>query len=268
MSAEIWKGAAERLDDFDLPEVAARIGCGEDEIHAVLEVETRGGGYDKLGRVKMLFEPHVFWRELGAGPARDRAQRLGLAYPKWGEKPYPADSYPRLTEAMKIAPVAALRSCSWGLGQIMGFNHSSAGYQSAQGMAAHFAQSERAQLEAMVAFIEASGLDDEMRRHDWAGFARGYNGAGYAKHGYHTKLAAAFAKWAKIKDTPARPAPAPVAAPAPVSAPIRTAEAIAPVAPAPAPAVTVREVAAASVGAPQIGWLAALVQIFTPSRKG
>jgi len=25
MSAEIWKGAAERLEDFDLPEVAARM---------------------------------------------------------------------------------------------------------------------------------------------------------------------------------------------------------------------------------------------------
>ncbi|WP_311409719.1 N-acetylmuramidase domain-containing protein [Methylorubrum extorquens] len=38
-----------------------------------------------------------------------------------------------------------------------------------------------------------------------ARFARGYNGASYAKHGYHTKLAKAFGKWSKIKDTPWRP---------------------------------------------------------------
>ena len=37
-------------------------------------------------------------------------------------------------------------------------------------------------------------------RQDWLGFARGYNGAGYATHGYHTKLAAAFAKWQAIPD--------------------------------------------------------------------
>ncbi|MCP1548506.1 MULTISPECIES: N-acetylmuramidase domain-containing protein [Methylorubrum] len=54
----------------------------------------------------------------------------------------------------------------------------------------------------MVRFIVTNGLDDELRRHDWAGFARSYNGASYAKHGYHNKLAAALAKWSKIKDTP------------------------------------------------------------------
>lgn len=36
----------------------------------------------------------------------------------------------------------------------------------------------------MIRFIDAEGLDDELRRHDWSGFARGYNGAGYAKHGW------------------------------------------------------------------------------------
>ncbi|WP_343898795.1 N-acetylmuramidase domain-containing protein, partial [Methylorubrum aminovorans] len=70
-------------------------------------------------------------------------------------------------------------------------------------------------LTAMVRFIVTNGLD-ELRRHDWAGFARGSNEAGHAKHGYHTKLAAAFAKWSKIKDTPwspgmGEPAPDPLA---------------------------------------------------------
>ncbi len=72
----------------------------------------------------------------------------------------------------------------------------------------------------------------ELRRQDWAGFARGYNGAQYAKHGYDTKLAAAFATWSKIKDTPwspgmGDPAPDPLA---PTTA--------APPSPAPQPAPT------------------------------
>lgn len=89
-----FKGRAKRLTDIDVARVGRLIGVGEDEVRAVIEVETAGGGFDKLGRPKMLFEPHVFHRELGAGTKRDLAINQGLAYPKWGAKPYPADSYP------------------------------------------------------------------------------------------------------------------------------------------------------------------------------
>lgn len=202
MSDWTFRGAARRLDDIDLPRIGATIGVGEDEIHAVLEVETRGGGFDASGRPKMLFEPHIFWRELGPGWDRDEAAAEGLAYRRWGEAKYPRDSYPRLVRAMRINEDAALRSASWGLGQIMGFNHKLAGYASAAEMVRDFLDDEDNHLAAMVEFIRASGLDDELRAHDWRGFARGYNGSGYAKHGYHTKLAAAYAKWSRIPDTP------------------------------------------------------------------
>ena len=196
-----FKGKAKCIDDDDLPRIGAKIGVGEDEIHAVLEVETRGGGFDNQGRPKMLFEPHIFYREL-SGKEREKAVALGLAYRKWGAKRYPKDSYTRLAQAIKINENAALRSASWGLGQIMGFNHKLAGYASARKMVLAFLDDEEAHLEAMVEFIVANGLDDDLRNHDWRGFARGYNGAGYAKHGYHLKLARAYAKWVKIPDTP------------------------------------------------------------------
>ncbi len=199
-----FQGKAKRIDDIDLPRIGYRIGVGEDEIHAVLDVETRGGGFDKQGRPKMLFEPHIFWRQLKAGPERDRAEREGLAYPKW-RRNYPNDSYPRLAQAMKINENAALNSASWGLGQIMGFNHSAAGYLSSRAMVVDFMEDEENHLEAMVSFIENNGLDDELREHDWSGFARGYNGPGYRKNGYHTKLARAYRKWSQIKDTPFDP---------------------------------------------------------------
>ena len=126
----------------------------------------------------------------------------GLAYQKWGTRAYPKDSYPRLLSAIQINEEAALRSCSWALGQIMGFNAEMIGYSSARAMVEAFADDEEAQLQGLVDYIVAVGLDDELRRHDWRGFARGYNGPGYATHGYHTKLASAFLKWDAISDTP------------------------------------------------------------------
>ncbi|WP_392338870.1 N-acetylmuramidase domain-containing protein [Loktanella salsilacus] len=198
----VFAGAGKRLDDWDLPVIGARIGVGEDHVHAVIDVEAAGSGFDEEGRVRMLFEPHVFYRELGPGLERDRAVAAGLAYPRWGQRAYPRDSYPRLLAAIAINENAALRSASWGLGQIMGFNALLAGYPDARAMVTAFIVDEELHLAAMVAFIIASGLDDELRRRDWSGFARGYNGASYAVHGYHTKLAAAYAKWARIPDTP------------------------------------------------------------------
>lgn len=206
-----FKGNAKRLDDIDLPKLGAQIGVGEDELHAFLDVETRGSGFDSQGRTIILFEPHVFYRNL-SGDKRARAVREGLAYAKWGQTPYPKDSYPRLLKAIAIDETAALKSASWGLGQIMGFNHALAGYATVQDMVTAFMADEENQLAAAVNFIKANRLDDELRRHDWAGFARGYNGAGYAKNRYDVKLAEAFAKWSRIKDTPVpQSTPKPVA---------------------------------------------------------
>lgn len=195
-----FTGKAKRLDAWDFGRIGKLIGVAEDEVRAVVEVEASGSGFDALGRPKMLFEPHVFWRELGEGPQRTRAQGAGLAYRRWGERPYPRDSYPRLTAALAIDRGDAFRSASWGLGQIMGFNHKAAGYVSAEAMVADFLDDEEKHVEAMIRFIVSEGLDDDMREHRWEGFARGYNGPGYAKHGYHTRLAAAYRKWAARPD--------------------------------------------------------------------
>lgn len=197
-----FTGAGRRLKDIDLPRIGAQIGVGEDELHAVMDVEARGAGFDGQGRLAMLFEPHVFYRELGPGANRDRAVAQGLAYQRWGARAYPKDSYPRLLAAIRIDEEAALRSASWGLPQMMGFNAEMIGYPTARAMVEAFAEGEDVQLQGMVDYIVAAGLDDELRRHDWAGFARGYNGPSYRTHGYHTKLRTAFLKWDRIPDTP------------------------------------------------------------------
>lgn len=200
-----FKGAARRLTDIDIPRIGHRIGVGEDEIHAVMDVEARKGGFDHRGRPAMLFEPHIFWKELGPGPKRDAAVRAGLARPKWVRE-YPSDSYPRLMQAIAIDLDAAVRSASWGLGQVMGFNAHLAGYESAEAMVVEFLESEALQLEAMVTFIDKAGLARHLRRHDWGAFAEGYNGPAYAVHGYHTRLKDRFEWWSKVPDTPWTPA--------------------------------------------------------------
>lgn len=199
-----FRGAARRLDDVDLPRIGHRIGVGEDEIHAFMDVEASGSGFDDKGRPKMLFEPHVFYRNL-SGAKRDEAVRQKLAYPKWRAGNYPADSYPRLAAAMAIDETAALKAASWGLGQVLGDNHALVGYATPQAMVLAFMEDEEKHLEAMVAFLIARKIDDDLRAHRWSKVAEVYNGPGYRTHNYDGRMAAAFARWRRIKDTPWSP---------------------------------------------------------------
>jgi hypothetical protein len=196
-----WSNKGAKLTDYDIPRLGHKIGVGEDEIHAVLDVETRGSGFDDNGVIR-LFEEHIFYRQLPKSK-RDEAVRKGLAHPKW-RRNY-KDNYNRLLKAYDFDPTAALESCSWGLGQIMGFNCKLSGYNTALDMVNHFAVSESNQLEAMIEFIVTANLDDELRRHDWANFARGYNGAGYKANKYDTRLLNRYLWWSKRPDTPWTP---------------------------------------------------------------
>jgi hypothetical protein len=48
-----FKGAATLIEDIDLPRLGAQIGVGEDELHAFMEAETRGFGFDSQARVRV-----------------------------------------------------------------------------------------------------------------------------------------------------------------------------------------------------------------------
>ena len=79
------------------------------------------------------------------------------------------------------------------------------GYATPQAMVKAFMEDEEKHLEGIVAFLVAAGIDDDLRAHRWDVAARVYNGPGYAKHNYHGRMAAAFRKWAGIRDTPWSP---------------------------------------------------------------
>ena len=112
-----------------------------------------------------------------------------------------AAEYDRMARALKLCRDAglgdepALRSASWGLGQVMGFNAIASGFTSAADMAGQMAESEAAQLAGMVGFIRSERLDAKLKAHDWTGFARKYNGPTFWQHQYDVKLKAAFEKF-------------------------------------------------------------------------
>ena len=200
MIAFNWKGAGRLIEPNDITAAAGFLNTDEASIRAVMKIEAAGKGFDAAGRPTMLFEPHIFHRELGkVNPTMVRdAERAKVAAMKWGAIPYPKSAnerYKQLEAASQFDVNAALRSASWGLGQVMGFNHVRAGYDIVDSMVEAMKESEGKQLLAMAHFIKSSHLDDELREHDWAAFARGYNGAGYAKNKYDTKLASAYASF-------------------------------------------------------------------------
>jgi hypothetical protein len=185
-----FSGPATPLDDTAIADAAKKLGCEVAAVRAVIDVESRGG-FLPDGRPKILFERHYFSR-LTKG--RFDASHPGISNGKWGG--YGASGghqYDRLNEAAALDRDAALRSASWGLFQIMGDHCKTLGYADAEAFVAAMVSGEAAQLDAFVAFVKKNKLDDELIRHDWAGFARGYNGPAYRENRYDTKLAAAYA---------------------------------------------------------------------------
>lgn len=195
-------GTATKLSDDDISSVAAELGVEEAALRAVLAVETGGSGFDHANRPKALFERHYFYKFLSALPDKQaQAVEQGLAYPKWGEKPYPKGSdavYAEIEAAYDIDAEAALKSVSWGLGQIMGSNFLNAGCDSVSQMVEEACESELNQLKQMASFITHAGLLQKLKDKDWAGFARGYNGPGYAQNNYDVKLANNYGKFAIV----------------------------------------------------------------------
>lgn len=195
-----FKGAARKLEQSEIDKIANDLGVEPAAFRAVITVEAAGSGFDKAGRPKALFERHHFYKHLKDAPGLlANAVSEGLAYPKWGEKPYPKGSdavYAEIERACAIDEEAALLSTSWGLGQIMGSNFKMVGCKSVQDMVEEAKESEAGQVRQMAAFIKSAGLTDELAAKNWAGFARGYNGPQYAKNQYDEKLAAAYAKFA------------------------------------------------------------------------
>jgi hypothetical protein len=185
-----FQGTGLPMDQDGIEAVTELLRIGAAELWAVLTVETKGCGFLPDRRPQILYERHIFSRETkhkfdGAHP--------NLSNPKsGGYGASGAHQYDRLARAITLDRNAALRSTSWGLGQVMGFNANPAGFANAEQLVAAMTISENEHLLAMAKFIAHIGADKNLRARDWAGFARKYNGVNFKKNNYDVRLAAAF----------------------------------------------------------------------------
>lgn len=173
-------------------EAAGIIGCDVACIKAVKQVEANGSGFMPDGSIKILFEPHVFWEQLkkvGIKPTLS-----DICYPNWQPGKYGAYSvqWKRLIRAKAIHKEAALKSASWGLFQVMGYNYGSCGYASVFEMINLFGYGEHEHLKAFAKFIVNRKLAVHLVNKEWGAFALGYNGKGYKANKYDEKLEAAY----------------------------------------------------------------------------
>ena len=164
------------------------LAVGPPEVWAVLVVETKGFGFLVDRRPQILFERHIF-HQLTQG--RHDAGNGDVSNPESGGYAGGSKEYARLEKALRLDRDAALQSASWGIGQVMGFNHKLAGFATVDAMVDAMVQNENAQLLAVANFIKSTNLSGALRRQDWRAFAQGYNGADFKKNQYDSRLAKA-----------------------------------------------------------------------------
>jgi hypothetical protein len=188
-----FAGTGTALSPGGLDEASQAAAVSSPEIWSVLAVETSGCGFLPDRRPKLLFERHIFHR-LTRGQFDtedpDVSQPTPGGYGRAG-----AHQYDRLVAAVKLDRDAALQSASWGLGQIMGMNFQTAGFDTVQAMVEAMVESEDRQLLASAKFIKRHGMAEALKDHDWKAFARSYNGPDYAAHNYDGLLEHFFQRY-------------------------------------------------------------------------
>ncbi|HCQ47226.1 MAG TPA: peptidoglycan-binding protein [Achromobacter sp.] len=187
------------LRESDLIAAAERLGVPLASIKAVNEVESRGRGFLPDGRPVILFERHVFWKQLVAhdvDPAQ-YGERPAILSRQRGGYAGGAAEYVRLAYAMQIHAAAAQEAASWGSFQIMGYHWKALGFTDIESFVATQHRSEGDQLATFTAFVLADApLHRALKAKKWAQFARLYNGPAYAENLYDIKLARAYARFA------------------------------------------------------------------------
>jgi hypothetical protein len=190
--SDAFQGTAWALSSEGVAKAASSLGVHPAEIWTVLTVETSGCGYLSDRRPQILYERHKFH-----GHTKGKySEHSDISHPSAGEYGKRGTfQYSRLARAIALDRKAALLSASWGLGQIMGSNFAHAGFKNVEHMVDAMLHSEDEQLAATAAFLgHDKKLLSAMQSHDWAAFARKYNGPNYAINKYDVRLADHYKK--------------------------------------------------------------------------
>lgn len=195
------------FNENDFETLAQRIGVEPAAVRAVAEVETKGrGGFLPDARAVILFEGHVFWQRLklyGLNPVDYMRGNEDILHLEWTRRHYRGGvrEYERLARAMKINKQAALESASWGVFQIMGFNHKLCGCDTVQEFVDRMNKNSGEQLSLWCEFMKNTGLAHCLRHHKWSLFSLRYNGKGYKVNKYDKRLKEAYEKYKRSEKT-------------------------------------------------------------------
>ncbi|MDA8140070.1 MAG: N-acetylmuramidase domain-containing protein [Desulfobacteraceae bacterium] len=210
---EFLKGyTGEKITEEDYKKAAELLGCEVAVIKAVATVESGKTAFDSKNRPTILYERHVFHKFTEPEGKYDQSDpdlsnKLTYKLPSEENKKLVSegvlnsydlygDSYQRLAKAYALDKVAALKSCSWGKFQIMGYNHEICGHSSINDFIKAMCTSEKEHLKAFINFVRSDkNLTKAAQEKDWAAFALRYNGRGYKKNMYDEKLKGAYEKF-------------------------------------------------------------------------
>ena len=185
-----------KLTDRDFVKVAKELGVEVAAIKAVVLIETGNQmkGFCAPGIPVVNFDKTMYNRYKSKVKSKGGAK--GEKVPS-GITGHALREWTQLINARKVNPQAANMGTFWGMFQIGGFNYKSCGCETIDEFVEQMAESEFRQLELFATFIKKGGMLQDLKKKNWAGFARKFNGPSYAKRGYHTKMAEAYKKLKK-----------------------------------------------------------------------
>lgn len=191
------------LTDDDFRKVAKELGVETAAIKAVVSIEAGSAmkGFWAPGIPVINFDATMYRKY--ASKAQSKAGAKGESVPA-SLTGYARKEWTQLINARKHNAQGANMGTFWGMFQIGGFNYKICGCESVDEFVRLMSYSELEQLELFAAFIENAGFVKDLRVKNWSAFARKYNGPGYARRGYHTKMANAYAKF-KAQESKATP---------------------------------------------------------------
>lgn len=189
-----------KLTEQQIKSAANSLGISYAALKAVIEVEARSSGFFSSGEPAILFERHIFWRRLGeihwyTWRLKILAKHPAICNPSSGGYGTYSEQHDKLRIATSYNREVALESCSWGIGQVMGYHWKTLGYPSLQSFINDMYHSEAKQLDAMLRYIQVNNLVSALKNKNWKAFAKGYNGVAYAKNNYDEKLRQAYNKY-------------------------------------------------------------------------
>lgn len=189
-----------KITSSQIEELSKEFGIKVPALKAVMEVECKGSGFNDDGTPVILYERHKFYGGLRAinwiTKSKEWYQKYpDLCNPKAGGYGKYSEQHNKLTRAATLNRDVALESCSWGMGQVMGYHWKSLGYESLQAFVNAMYLSEYDQVVAMCRFLKVNGIIKYINANDWAGVAIRYNGVAYKKNNYDVKLRDAYKKF-------------------------------------------------------------------------